>query len=106
MPHAFFTIGHSNRSVDEFVELLKEAEIDLVVDVRTVTRSRSNPQFNAEPLRAALEKNQIGYFQRSVGCEGRAGSSPVHRTRSGKTRASETMRITQQRLSFDRGWKS
>src|SRR5690554_5525858 len=61
MPHAFFTIGHSNRSVDEFVELLKEAGIDLVVDVRTVTRSRSNPQFNAEPLRAALEKNQIGY---------------------------------------------
>lgn len=66
MPHAFFTIGHSNRSVDEFIDLLKEAEIDLVVDVRTVAGSRSNPQFNAEALRKELEENQIGYVHLPV----------------------------------------
>lgn len=59
--HAFFTIGHSTRSFDEFVGLLSEAEVTLVVDVRTVPRSRMNPQYNTEPFSKALSELQIGY---------------------------------------------
>jgi hypothetical protein len=42
MARPFFTIGHSTRSVDEFVDLLSEAAVRLVVDVRTIPRSRTN----------------------------------------------------------------
>jgi uncharacterized protein (DUF488 family) len=61
MAHPFFTIGHGKRSIDEFTALLKEAAVTLVVDVRTVPRSRSNPQFNTDTLPASLEANQIAY---------------------------------------------
>ncbi len=57
----FFTIGHSNRSLEEFVGLLCERDVALVVDVRTVPRSRANPQFNRETLPAALEAAGVGY---------------------------------------------
>jgi uncharacterized protein (DUF488 family) len=57
----FFTIGHSTRSIDEFVDLLTAAEVAMVVDVRTVPRSRTNPQFNRDALRDALAPFQIGY---------------------------------------------
>src|SRR5919197_5403027 len=61
MPHPFFTIGHSTRPVTEFVDLLKGAQIALVVDVRTVPRSRTNPQYNRDVLPAALEPHGISY---------------------------------------------
>ena len=48
MANPFFTIGHSTRPIDEFVSLLAQAEVTLVVDVRTVPRSRFNPQFNRD----------------------------------------------------------
>jgi uncharacterized protein (DUF488 family) len=57
----FFTIGHSNRSLEEFVELLREADIALVADIRTVPRSRTNPQFNKDTLPEALRSFDIGY---------------------------------------------
>jgi uncharacterized protein (DUF488 family) len=57
----FFTIGHSNRSLEEFVELLKGAQIDLVADIRTVPRSRTNPQFNKDALPEALAAFDISY---------------------------------------------
>ena len=57
----WFTIGHSTRTVDELVSLLREAAADTVIDVRTVPRSRTNPQFNADVLPAALETAGIGY---------------------------------------------
>src|SRR5580698_2740985 len=56
-----FTIGHSTRSAQELIELLKEAEIDLLVDVRTVPRSRFNPQFNTDTLPTTLAAAGIGY---------------------------------------------
>jgi uncharacterized protein (DUF488 family) len=58
---AAFTIGHSTRSVQEFISLLLSHRIDLVVDVRTVPRSRRNPQFNRETLPQSLEQAEIGY---------------------------------------------
>ena len=61
MANPFFTIGHSTRSLEEFVDLLRVAEVRLVVDVRTVPRSRTNPQFNKDAFPAALAEYQIGY---------------------------------------------
>jgi uncharacterized protein (DUF488 family) len=57
----FFTIGHSTRSVEEFVALLSEAEVRLVVDVRAIPRSRTNPQYNSDALSKSLSEFQIGY---------------------------------------------
>jgi uncharacterized protein (DUF488 family) len=57
----FFTIGHSTRSVEEFVRLLQPNDIKLVVDVRKIPRSRTNPQFNSRELSTALLQYQIRY---------------------------------------------
>ena len=57
----FFTIGHSNRSMEEFVELLAEAGIELLADIRKVPRSRSNPQFNGDALPDVLTPLGIAY---------------------------------------------
>jgi uncharacterized protein (DUF488 family) len=57
----FFTIGHSTRSIAEFVDLLRSAEIRLLVDVRKMPRSRTNPQYNQEFLPATLAEFQIAY---------------------------------------------
>jgi uncharacterized protein (DUF488 family) len=57
----FLTIGHSTRSVAELAGLLSEAGADLIADVRTVPRSRANPQFNADALPASLAPFGIGY---------------------------------------------
>ena len=61
MSNPFFTIGHSTRSIDEFVTLLTSADVKLVVDVRTVPRSRTNPQFNRDALPASLAAHGIAY---------------------------------------------
>jgi uncharacterized protein (DUF488 family) len=64
-----FTIGHSTRTVEELVGLLREAGADLVVDIRTVPRSRHNPQFNADALPQALAAHGVDY----VGLPGLGG---------------------------------
>ncbi len=56
-----FTIGHSTRSTTEFVDLLRGSQVELVVDVRHMPRSRANPQFNREVLPGELHSFQIGY---------------------------------------------
>jgi uncharacterized protein (DUF488 family) len=56
----FFTIGHSTRPVSEFVELLESQQIQLVVDVRTIPRSRANPQYNDDVLAEVLAQHQVG----------------------------------------------
>jgi uncharacterized protein (DUF488 family) len=56
-----FTIGHSTRSADELIALLREAGVDLLADIRTVPRSRFNPQFNTDVLPESLEAAGIGY---------------------------------------------
>jgi uncharacterized protein (DUF488 family) len=61
MSNPFFTIGHSTRPIDEFVALLTASEVKLVVDVRTVPRSRTNPQFNRDALPASLAALGIAY---------------------------------------------
>ena len=57
-----FTIGHGTKSIDEFISLLKTYEVQRVVDIRTIPRSRHNPQFNKEILPESLKKVRIGYI--------------------------------------------
>jgi uncharacterized protein (DUF488 family) len=57
-----FTIGHSTRTLEEFIELLKTYGVTLLVDVRTVPRSRHNPQFNKETLPASLKPEGVRYI--------------------------------------------
>jgi uncharacterized protein (DUF488 family) len=57
----FFTIGHSHRSLEVFAALLKGADIGLVADIRTVPRSRANPQFNTDTLAEALATLGVAY---------------------------------------------
>jgi len=61
MANPFYTIGHSTHPLDEFIGLLRSVDVTLVVDVRTVPRSRTNPQYNADTLAPALRDVQIGY---------------------------------------------
>lgn len=55
------TIGHSNRSIEDFIGLLWTNEVAMVIDVRTIPRSRHNPQFNLDPLRQSLASTGIAY---------------------------------------------
>ncbi|HUI99228.1 MAG TPA: DUF488 domain-containing protein [Usitatibacter sp.] len=61
MAQPFFTIGHSTRSIEEFTDLLVPNGVTLLVDVRTVPRSRANPQYNADALPGSLAESGIGY---------------------------------------------
>jgi uncharacterized protein (DUF488 family) len=56
-----FTIGHSTRTIAEFVALLQEVAVDLLVDVRSIPRSRTNPQFNTDTLPEVLVDAGIMY---------------------------------------------
>jgi uncharacterized protein (DUF488 family) len=59
--YPYYTIGHSTRSIGEFVNLLQSFEVSLVVDVRTVPRSRTNPQYNNDSLPDTLRQFGLGY---------------------------------------------
>jgi uncharacterized protein (DUF488 family) len=61
MPLPIFTVGHSTRTIDAFVALLRAGRVETVVDIRSVPRSRTNPQFNPDALAAALAGFQIGH---------------------------------------------
>jgi len=61
MAHPFYTIGHGARPIREFVSLLQSVEVTLLGDVRTVPRSRTNPQYNRELLPDSLWPHGIDY---------------------------------------------
>lgn len=71
-----YTIGHSTRSIAEFVELLKAGRVELVVDIRSFPRSRTNPQFNLDALPEALAAWQIDH-RRIVELGGRRRKSEI-----------------------------
>lgn len=56
-----YTVGHSTRSIEEFIKLLKTYKIETVVDVRKIAKSRHNPQFGEDNLNESLEKQSILY---------------------------------------------
>jgi uncharacterized protein (DUF488 family) len=81
MANAFFTIGHSTRPIPDFVGLLQASNVQVVVDVRTVPRSRTNPQFNRDELALSLAPFGIGYAHMAAlgGLRGKqkgSGASP------------------------------
>jgi uncharacterized protein (DUF488 family) len=57
----FFTIGHSTRSLPDFLGLLSPLHVQLVVDVQSIPRSRKNPQYNIDTLPGALSRYHIDY---------------------------------------------
>lgn len=61
MVKKIFTIGHSTRTIDEFIGILKNFEISEIVDIRTIPKSRHNPQFNTDNLKKSLENEEIKY---------------------------------------------
>jgi uncharacterized protein (DUF488 family) len=56
-----FTIGHSTRPIAEFIEILQAHGVRQVIDIRTIPKSRHNPQFNSDALAAALRGASIRY---------------------------------------------
>ena len=56
-----FTIGHSTHPIGEFIELLKTNGVRQVIDIRTIPKSRHNPQFNSDALAATLRSARIAY---------------------------------------------
>jgi uncharacterized protein (DUF488 family) len=60
---SIFTVGHSTHSLDDFLSLLRANGIERLVDVRTIPRSRHNPQFNHDTLGKFLRNRRIGYRQ-------------------------------------------
>ena len=59
---AIFTIGHGTRPLENFIQVLRSFAVDLVADVRTVPRSRHNPQYNRDTLPESLAGSGIGYY--------------------------------------------
>lgn len=74
MPAQFLTIGHSNRSAAEFIELLTDNAAEVVVDVRRLPGSNANPQFNADALETDLAESGIELRR----LEGLTGRRPVN----------------------------
>lgn len=56
-----YTIGHSNRSLQDFIDILKAHHINRIVDIRTIPKSRHFPWFNQDALADALRKKHIIY---------------------------------------------
>lgn len=56
-----FTIGHSTRPIAEFIDLLQSNGIAQLIDIRTIPKSRHNPQFNSDALAASLHAARIEY---------------------------------------------
>jgi uncharacterized protein (DUF488 family) len=75
----FFTIGHSNRRIEAFIDLLREPGIERVVDVRKMPMSRANPQFNKDALADALAASGISYDHMPAlgGLRGKAPGLPA-----------------------------
>lgn len=63
MSHSILTIGHSTRTIDEFISLLRENGVGLLVDVRTIPKSRHNPQFGAEAIEDSLLNAGLSYMR-------------------------------------------
>ena len=74
MDSTIFTIGHSTRAMEEFIGLLQAHSVELLIDVRTIPRSRHNPQFNFEALSSDLQRAGIA-------CEHAPGLGGLRRPR-------------------------
>lgn len=60
-PRTIFAVGHSTRKIRDFIEILQAHGINLLADIRTIPRSRHNPQFNQDFLKKKLKAKKIRY---------------------------------------------
>ena len=74
-----FTVGHSNHSLEHFVQLLAGAEITAIADVRSKPHSRWSPQFNKDALASSLGKNGVAYVFLGRELGGRPGNPALLR---------------------------
>jgi uncharacterized protein (DUF488 family) len=77
-PRPLFTVGHSTRTIPEFAKILRGGGVESVIDVRTVPRSRTNPQYNFDVLPSELAPFGIAYDRIAElgGLRGRSGGVP------------------------------
>jgi uncharacterized protein (DUF488 family) len=61
-PPTIFTIGHSTHPIEHFLELLQANAVAQLIDIRTIPKSRRNPQFNSDALAASLRTSDIRYI--------------------------------------------
>jgi len=73
-----FTVGHSNHSLETFINLLKFHKIDVLVDIRSKPSSRFSPQFNKEGLKKAIQASGIKYLFLGKELDGRPQSSEFY----------------------------
>jgi uncharacterized protein (DUF488 family) len=66
MPLPLFTVGHSNRTIEAFIDMLRAEQIALVVDVRRLPGSRRYPQFDEDALRTSLAAAGIGLLRNAA----------------------------------------
>lgn len=67
-PELVCTIGHSNRTIEDFIGLLRQNDVECLLDIRTVPKSRHNPQFGQDQLAASLADAGIEYrYMRGLG---------------------------------------
>lgn len=104
MTFPFFTIGHSNRSMEEFVDLLRAGKVAEVVDIRTVPWSRSNPSFNKDVLPDRLTNFQVAYdhIAELGGLRGKSKTVPPEVNGFWKTRVFTIMQTMRCRTNSSR----
>lgn len=79
MSNPVYTIGHSTRPIDEFIDLLKRNGVELLADIRTIPKSRRNPQYWQDALEASLGKAGIAYaYLPGLGGRRRASKDSVN----------------------------
>jgi uncharacterized protein (DUF488 family) len=88
MPLTVWTVGHSNRPLEVFLEILAAHRIQSVADIRTIPRSRHNPQFNASALSVSLSRAGLSY----AGLKLLGGLRKPRRTSANGALRSEAMR--------------
>jgi uncharacterized protein (DUF488 family) len=99
-----FTIGHSTRSIEEFLELLVTHHIRHLIDIRTVPRSRHNPQFNRDELLVSLASVSIDYSH-VPGLGGFRKASPSSRNTAWRNASFRGYADYMQTLAFRRDLK-
>jgi uncharacterized protein (DUF488 family) len=73
--HPIYTIGHGTRTIEEFVELLKQFDIQYLIDVRSIPYSKHNPQYIARKLADTLKEYDITYLFMGDALGGRPANS-------------------------------
>jgi uncharacterized protein (DUF488 family) len=97
-----YTIGHSTRTLDALVELLRAHHVSILADIRTIPRSRHNPQFEQHALRPALSRRRIRYVHLPAlgGLRHARGDSPNAGWRNASFRGYADYMLTE---AFERG---